>query len=380
MKIVHLISTINNNGGIQRILFNYLPYIQSETVNNSFVVHGKANSALADEYKKLGCTIYPIKPRKEARSFSDYLRCLGNVLKGLDYDILHIHLGFKSAFALYLSKKYHPNSKVIVHIHSNMKQLSFAISFTKKILTFYIKRKADAFFACGEDSARWFYGDSFCKKNGVFIMRNAISVDKFVFSPDDRRSIRNEFSIDKSTTVIGHVGTFYKPKNHEFLVNVFYSYLKMNNNAVLMLVGGGELENKIKKQVEELGIQNKVLFVGVREDVFRYLSCFDFFVLPSIYEGVPVSIVEAQCSGLNCFISSNVTKEIDETGLCHFLDLKKGSFYWAKEILDFKHNEDRQLVSEKMKGSKFDIYFASGELLSKYDKILTGGHLNGIKN
>ena len=321
MRVLHFISTINDNGGVQRVLTSYLLAMKKMDIQNTIIAHGNADSKLANELKSNGCEIRTIMPRSE--SGRSYFQALYNEIKKLDYDILHIHIGYKGIIPLWISRRCHPESKVIVHIHSNRKGDPFLKRLIVHLCAGIIKRQADALFACGKDAAVGFYGKKSYENRRVFIMRNAISKDTFSFSREARASIREELGIANDTLVFGHVGTFYEPKNQLFLIDVFRDLSIIHKNSVLVIVGGGKLEKQLKERVASLGLKDRVLFTGVRNDVPRLLSAFDAFLLPSIFEGFPMSLIEAQCSGLMCFTSTNVTSEVNVSGHVFYQSLGK---------------------------------------------------------
>ena len=168
-----------------------------------------------------------------------------------------------------------------------------------------------------------------------------------------RCRIRSEFGLSDDTTIIGHVGRFMTQKNHAFLLEVFSEYLKINGKSILMLVGGGELESAIKQKASELGISDKIIFTGVRSDVPALLSAMDVFVFPSLYEGMPNTVIEAQATGLPCLIADTITREADITGLVHYLPLGDAGT-WAHLVAELPQVK-RETPIQKFEENGYDI-------------------------
>ena len=191
------------------------------------------------------------------------------------------------------------------------------------------------------------------------MLHNAIDSDVFKYDESARLKIREEFGIDGGTTVVGHIGRFMTQKNHGFLLEIFAEYLKSNPNSVLMLVGKGELEERIRQKAEELGITDKIIFTGVRSDIPQILSAMDIFVFPSLYEGMPNTVIEAQATGLPCLIADTITREADITGLVKYLPLGNTDV-WVDAINNTKTNcrKDRR---QDFIDNKYDIASACNE-------------------
>ena len=186
----------------------------------------------------------------------------------------------------------------------------------------------------------------------------------YTFDEAVRNEIRKEYKLEDKY-VIGHVGRFQYQKNHEFLVDVFNEYLKLDNKAVLMLVGQGEGEEAIRQKVADLGMTENVMFMGVRSDVNKLLQAMDIFVLPSHFEGLPLVLVEAQSAGLPCYVSKDViTKESDVTGNIEFISLDDGDKKWAQIIYDNKKSDDRNKYTQLVIDAGFDISTETGKFIS----------------
>ena len=228
----------------------------------------------------------------------------------------------------------------------------------KMIMRLYFRRKLQKYcthkVACGEKAAKWLFGsdadlvemESFVKgekhsKNTVVLMKNAVDTDKFSYSTDVREKVRKKMKISRDTLVIGHVGRFTHDKNQSFLIDIFKAVHDRDKNTVLLLVGGGEaddgLKNQIRHKVKDLGLEDSVKFLGLREDVEKVVQAFDVFLLPSLFEGLPVTMVEAQAAGLPCVISDKVPIQCDITGNVKVVSLEDAPEKWAEVILSLIH-------------------------------------------
>jgi glycosyltransferase EpsF len=190
-----------------------------------------------------------------------------------------------------------------------------------KLMRIPCKIFATHWLACGEAAAINGWGSSALKKGKVTILPNAIDPERFKFSESARREIRAKYGIAEDDFVVGHVGRFYPQKNHEFLIDVFAELHKQKSNAKLLLLGDGPLQEHIKQKVESLGLTSTVIFAGLQKDVAPFYSAMDVFAFPSLWEGLPLTLVEAQYTGLPCVVGENVTKETIITNKVHVVPL-----------------------------------------------------------
>ena len=201
-------------------------------------------------------------------------------------------------------------------------------------------------------------------KNKVKILNNAIDTSKFSYNLEIRNKIREHEKLEDKF-VVGHVGRFVNQKNHSFLLKIFYEIHKADENSVLMLLGDGPLRESIKEEARDLGLENSVRFLGIKENVNEYMQAMDVFLLPSFYEGLPVVGVEAQTAGLRCIFSTNVTKEAKLTDNVEYLDLDDGEKVWAEVALKSK-NFDRKNTASIIIKKGFDIKYEAKKLEDYY--------------
>jgi glycosyltransferase involved in cell wall biosynthesis len=269
--------------------------------------------------------ISPYKQRKEYKAF------LKDVFSR-DYDVIHYHLSSISELSIfrYAKKK---GRRVIVHSHntftdvpSRLRRLVFGN--LHKVIRIIANRYSDVKCACSVPAAKWMFGS---KGKDAIIMNNAIDVEQFVFNEEFRQELRTRYGIN-TEYVIGHVGRFSVQKNQSFLLESFKKLVEIRSDCTLVLIGNGELVNSVKQKAKDLGISEKVVFIDFQEDIYKYYSLFDLFVMPSLFEGLPITLVESQANGLISLVSDAVTKESNLTGLVEFYSLENGFEMWAKKI------------------------------------------------
>ena len=196
------------------------------------------------------------------------------------------------------------------------------------------------------------YNQKFLVSGKYKTIDNAVNVDEYSFNSEIRNKLRTSLHIDDKI-VIGIIGRLENEKNHIFLLNVIKQIIQINSNYILLIIGGGSLEKKLKEDVQSMGIENNVLFLGARTDANQWYSAMDAFVLPSIYEGFPYVLVEAQMNGLQCFISDNITRDVDKSETIQFISIDEEDSVnkWSNALLDNGSkrigNSNTQIVKDK---------------------------------
>ena len=258
----------------------------------------------------------------------------------------------------------------IVHSHSTNapgNKLHYYVHHWNKLK---IHKIANYYFACGKLAEEWMYSGSKCQ-NDVQIINNGIDVNKFCFNESVRNEVRAELGLSDEY-VIGHVGRFSQVKNHKFLIDIFEKICTNNDKKVkplLLLVGVGELQEEIIQICKTKKIYENVIFLGARNDVHRLLQAMDAFVLPSIYEGFPVSAIEAQAAGLPCFLSDSITKDSKLKTNVHMISLHDTAEQWAFKILE---NTDRIVENEVL----FQMGYDLGTTLQKLEEVYLLGDID----
>ncbi|OPZ84669.1 MAG: putative glycosyltransferase EpsF [Firmicutes bacterium ADurb.Bin419] len=289
---------------------------------------------------------------------------LKKFLKSNKYGVIHVHSGTPLRIFYLVAAKLAGVKSRIYHSHSAD---IIGKEKSKKVIYRLLKSLFPLFathcFACSDAAARWMYTESVFRSNKVVVIHNGIDTTKFQFSESIRAQYRRELGLEEKF-VVGHTGRFNEQKNHRFIIEVFSKIAQKSENAVLMLIGTGELEAEIKEKVIGYNLQDKVRFLGVRDDVGNLLQAMDVYFMPSKYEGLPVAAVEAQCTGLPCVFSDNITDEVALIKQVKFLALDDSIDKWADAVLaDLKLN--RKDACHVVKTSGYDVKDAALKL-SKY--------------
>lgn len=329
-------------GGLEQVVFNYTSRLDKNKFQIDYIIDEDSLFIPTEEIEKAGINIIIVPPYQK---IFDYQKSLIKIFKENQYDIVHSHENALSIFPLRAAKK--AGIKVrIAHSHSTTNQKEKKKNALKQILRPFSKIYATDYMACSELAGRWLFGDKTFDQGKVYILNNAIDLSKFKYNEEVRKNKRKELEIDDDTFVIGHIGRFVQQKNHTFLIDVFNEVQKKKANAKLILVGQGPLKDEIENKVKNLNLENKVVFLGQREDVDELYQAFDCFVLPSLYEGLGMVLIEAQASGLPCIASTEIPDIARVTEKLKFVRLDENIDYWKNSILklsDLKNRKEDQL-------------------------------------
>ena len=371
IRILHVLSNMGR-GGAESMVMNYYRNIDRSKVQFDFLLHRAYKSAYEDEIEQLGGRIYKVCAISPKNYFKYNKQLQDFFASHPEYTIVHSHLNALSFMVLKHAQK--TCSIRIAHSHTtinpyavfNILNKNVQAGRTIKNTLYHLIRKktstyATHYFACAEKAGEWLYGT---KNKKIKVIKNAIDSANFTPNKEKYTSLRKELGID-SNFVIGHVGRFDTPKNHYFLLHIFKEIVKKDPTAKLVLAGDGHLRNIIEKEIQILDISNNVLLLGMRSDVPELLQAFDVFLFPSLYEGLPVTVVEAQASSLPVIASDTVTTEVKVTNLVHFMPLTDSSEKWAIKVLEHKTNTKVDRTKEIV-ASGYDIKAASDELQRFY--------------
>lgn len=353
MRILQIVESMNM-GGIQNFIMNLYRNIDKNKIQFDFICHRKG--IFDNEIRALGGKIFylnyltkigPIKYKKQIKDF---------FIEHTEYNTIHVHLNQVSGIVLEVAKKLSiPNR--IVHSHSTKNTNSIPVKMYKRYLQKKINKNSTVRLACSLEAGKWLY-----QGNDFEVLCNGIEMEKFKYDEKKREEIRKKLKIEDETIVIGNIARLDPPKNHLFLLDVFQEYLKLVNNAELILIGDGILKEKIKKKLKEKGIENKVKLLGVQKQTEKYYSAFDFFVFPSYYEGLGIALIEAQASGLKSYTSKNrVPEEAKISDYLEYIQLEGNPKEWAEKIDKNNSYERKNIKIDK----KYDIR----EVVQKIQKI-----------
>ena len=331
-------------GGAETMCMNLYRKINKDRVQFDFVKHSAEKGAYEDEIKELGGRIFEAPEFKPSNIFS-YENWWKNHLEAHpEHKVIHGHFFTISKVYFKVAKKM--DRVTVGHCHSANFQHGLKASL-RRLAYKSTENYCDFCLACSEQSGKFFF-----PHRKVTVIKNGIDAEKFSFNAESRNKVRKEFGIEQSF-VVGVVGSINEVKNPFETIKIFKAVLKKEPGARLLWVGTGPLEEKVKEKARENGISDNVIFTGTRLDVNLLLQAMDCYIMPSLMEGLPVALIEAQAASIKCFCSNVITTEADVTGLCSFLPLGNREL-WAEEILNSKSHE-RKNESEKIVASGFDV-------------------------
>ena len=333
------------------MVMNYYRHIDRTQLQFDFMVHREDRGAYDDEIEALGGKIYRMPAIRPWTSF-DYKKQIAQFYADHpEYQIIHSHM---SELGYYDFKEAEKAGVPVRIAHAHNRPYGVDL---KSLIRWYYKTKMIShithMFMCGKESGEWLFGK---KNQDKFIMlNNAIDTEKYVFQPTVRREVREKLGLNNKL-VIGHVGRFDVQKNHQFIIEIFCEVLKKRSDAVLMLIGNdsGETSDRIHSMVEQFGIADKVLFLGVRSDVADLMQAMDVFLFPSLFEGLSLASVEAQAAGLPVIISDGVPIECKKTPLVFVLSLNDSPELWASKLIEVA-KLPRKNMYHQIIASGFDI-------------------------
>lgn len=338
--------------GVTRYILQNWSFINREQFQFDFVVRDMNTFAFLE---KEGCELFQFTC-KAAEDQVTFVKEVCDILAN-GYDAVHIHTSFWTGFLIEEIAMQKGIPIVIVHAHSSMvdfvnnKKRDKLINEHERWKLKFSEKKATHFCACSLPAASWLFGEQI-SANKIGILHNAIDLNKYKFDQLIRDYYRNKLGL-KGYFVMGNVGRFAYQKNHEFLIDIFREVVKMKKDCRLLLIGEGELSDSVKSKVAYYGIEDSVMFLGKRSDIPQILQAMDLFLLPSLFEGLPIVLVEAQAAGLKCLVSDMVTTEVKLTDNVTFLNLDLSE--WKSEISKVFDGYERKNYIESMAAKGYDI-------------------------
>ncbi len=324
--------------------------IDREKLQFDFVICNEEKDSFADEIRALGGRIYKV-PRFGPRTVFRFVKAWNALLREHgEYKIIHGHLRSSASIYLRIAKKH--GRITVAHSHSTSSGKGFS-AVVKNLLQLPIRRTADYLIACSNDAGIWLYGKKAVKKDNYFVLKNALDAKAFVYGEEKRRSARHALGLE-GRFVVGHIGTFIPVKNHAFIIDIFKQISKRNNKAVLLLIGDGALREDTETLARTHGLKDRVLFTGVRRDIPELLCAMDVFLLPSKWEGLPLTVVEAQASGLPCVLSDTISEETKISPLVSFFPLNESADAWAEKILEAAGGLERPDMRDAIREAGYD--------------------------
>lgn len=373
IRVLFVMGGIMRRAGAETMIMQYLrQLVKDDRFEFSILVHGYEKGDYDDEIASYGVPIYHVPVRgKHPFTYSHEVK---KVLIAHPVDIIHCNMDSACGYFLSIAKKCGIQHR-IAHSHTTRYQAQSGI---KKAIGERSKREihtvATARLACSEKAGRWLFG-----KDPFEIVNNAIDLRLYLPCDDVRKKKRDELRIVENAFVIGHVGRLCYEKNHKFLLQVFAQLKKLRQNSKLILVGVGDLMEEMKEYAVELGINTDVLFLGLRSDIPELLQAMDCFVMPSLFEGLPVSGIEAQAAGLPCLFANTITREICMTSFAKLLPLDKTD-EWTKELLQVPNSKNIFEAQEQLRKKGYDIVHEACKLAEHYLKYFSHSAVLGVKS
>lgn len=353
-------------GGAEAMIMNLYRSIDRSKVQFDFLVHKGVKGQYESEIEKLGGKIYRID-KYNVKNYFSYVRQLKDHFRTHpEHKIVHCHIGSAAAVCLRTAKKF--GAYTIAHSHNTKDTSGNLHSVLWRINSFPTRYIADYFFACSEIAAIDRFGKKVADSDRCRVIYNGIDCDRFAFNEENRNYIRKEYRIENNF-VVGHVGRHTIQKNPLFMLEIFAEVHKADPTARLLQVGQGEMTEQMKQRCSELGIQDAVIFAGAHLDVERYYSAMDMFLFPSLWEGLPVTLVEAQANGLTIVASNTITTEADfGLGNYYMLSCSCLAAEWADKILEVKNYGRISDTYKYIKAAGYDITETVQQLLDFYIK------------
>lgn len=364
INILQVVPTLGY-GGVAKVVRNYYDAIDHSKYHFDFVTHGGVED-YHDTLIKDGSKIYYFETIGKLGT-KGYLKQITNEIKIDNYDIVHIHTGDITGIYARCFNRCGCNS-IICHAHTTK-----AVSRSHRIFERYFRHLAlkysDLLMACGQDAGRYCFGN-----NRYIVLPNSINYQTFNnVKSDNVLNVKKELNIPEEKTVIGHVGIFTPQKNHSFLLKVAEKVVTNNPQVVFVLCGQGPLFEEIKKTIVAKKLDSSIILAGVRNDINILMHVFDLFVLPSLFEGLPMVGIEAQTAGLNCIFSDKIDKNVDiGCGLSSFLSIDSGEQVWVDKIqekISTQARGDEAQIKDALKAHGYDIEETVKILSNEYDAL-----------
>lgn len=351
-----------NSGGKKTLSMQYFLNFDPAEVEVHFICDSDSNAVPTEEIEAHGGRVHIVAPYQNiARNMAD----MADVFKKERFDVLHAYNSTMNLFPLRVAKK----CGIPVRISESLSMANEREPKTmvKLILRRFSKLYATHYMSCGEDCGRWQFGDALFEAGKVDVFKTAIDSRKNAFNPDLRAKTRAELSVADDELLVGFIGRFAAQKNPMFLMEVLGELCKLNPKAKLLLIGDGEYKEQMLTYMDTNGFADRVMYLGRREDIVGFYQAMDCFLLPSLYEGLPVVGLEAQCAGADVFFSTEVTPEVAFCELGHFLPLADGAKRWAAEInAVFLRAKDRHSRVDECIAAGFDSRIEALRLQNYY--------------
>ena len=364
IKIAEFISRLEF-GGAESMLLNYTTHFKNPNQFDFHIITQDINDInCIQQFEDAGYTVHIVTHKR--KSIAKNVREIYKILKKEKFNIVHSHMTLTNFYVLFLAKLLGVSVR-ISHGHSALREERVKEKVTYPILKSLNKVVSNIWIACGENAGIFLYGKRAVDHHKVYMMKNAIDLKRFQRNEVIRHNIRTQYGIGEEIC-IGHVGRFCTPKNHMFVLDIFRAIKDLQPDAKFLLVGDGELHDSIHDKVKKLKLEESVIFTGNIKNTNEIYQAIDVFILPSLYEGLPVVSIEAQAAEISCLISENVDHRCAITENVHFLSIEKSAEIWAKEILDYSRQPIKTSVFDEMTKAGYNIEVEACKLEELYKR------------
>lgn len=358
-------------GGVTSMMISIQSHLDRNKINFDYLVthdrkEPQEDTVLAMGSKKIVASVDKIPIRFLRTLLRPFV--ISKVCKDNNVKILHCNADCAIDVLNILGARLGGVKYVTIHSHNaGAKNQGFGIKMADSLLKPLIPLCCDNYYGCSDLAARALLPKSLIKKRKYSVLPNGIDLEKFNYNKQTRQEMRNKLNLEEKY-VIGHAGRFAAVKNHIFLLDIFNEIHKKNKNTVLLLFGIGELMDSIKKKAKDLGIADSVIFYGATNEMYKMWQAIDVFIMPSLYEGLPVTGIEAQASGLPCIFADTITKEVGLTDKTEFLSLDESPKTWAEHALMYMGGERKSEV-DKLRKAGYDIQQTADTLSKLYLEV-----------
>lgn len=358
-RVLHCFNGLDN-GGVEAFVMNVYRNIDRTKIQFDFLLRDNNRTHYWDEIESMGGRIF-VTPTYPKRAISNYFETKKFLEEHREYETIHVHANSLIYMnAIKIAKKLKIKNRII-HSHNTRPQKDILV-YLHKHNKKHIDKYANIKLACSNVAGEWMFDSDFQ------VINNGINSEKFRYNEKIRNDIRDQLGINDEV-LIGNIGRFVEQKNHSFIIDVFSEYKKMNTKSKLLLMGFGELENDIRNQVEQLCLEDDVIILTDRNDAYNILQAVDVFLFPSKFEGLGISLVEAQASGLSCLVSDNIPKEAIFDNRVNVLSFDENKSVWANKLdILCKSNYKREVGADIVKSNNYDICNTCEQLIQIYSR------------
>lgn len=361
IKVCHVVSALES-GGVETVIYNYCSNMDTSCFEFHLLYQRTASEKNIEDFNKLGFKLYEI-PEKVKHPFKNYFETK-KYLKNNNIDIVHAHMTLVNFIPLLAAKRLGIKTRISHSHNCDVREKSFIKICFEKILKKLTLRFANVLIACGKDAGEFVY-----EKKDFIILNNAINLQKYKYDNKKGENLRQKYNIPLDYCVFGNIGRFTVQKNQEFLIETFSEVYKNNNKTVLLIIGDGKEGPILKQKVKELNLEKNVIFTGLIKEVYDYYSMMDAFLLPSLWEGLPIVGLEAQVSGLNCIFSNKIDQNVTVIkDKVTYLELDKK--IWTNEMLNlsYQNHNNRDVNLNKFEEKGLSIQKEAEKLRNIYLK------------